>query len=85
MRELLANAGFVDVEIERKEEAAEIISAWIPGSKAEDVVTSASVTATKPRNDHGARDDVFRTVKPSSAPVEAPTSVAEAEAIKPAA
>mmetsp|Transcript_25889 Transcript_25889/g.79692 ORF Transcript_25889/g.79692 Transcript_25889/m.79692 type:complete len:86 (-) Transcript_25889:318-575(-) len=49
MRTFLRDAGFDDVQIQVKAESKDIISAWMPGSAAEDFVASAYVTATKPR------------------------------------
>lgn len=47
MRQLLTAAGFTGVLIEVKENAADIISGWMPGSGAENYITSAYVTAIK--------------------------------------
>ncbi|CAE7652492.1 PGLP2 [Symbiodinium sp. CCMP2592] len=47
MRNMLIDAGFTDINIAIKENAADIIKDWIPGSGAEKYVTSAYVTATK--------------------------------------
>jgi len=47
MRDMLIAAGFSDVNIVIKENAAEFIKDWMPGSGAEQVITSAYVTATK--------------------------------------
>jgi hypothetical protein len=58
MHDFLKQAGFTDVKIQVKENAAEIISGWMPGSGAEKYVTSAYVTATKPLDGKGAQDDV---------------------------
>lgn len=61
MRQLLADAGFVDVRIDIKPQSAEIIASWMPGSGAEAYVASAYVTATKPADGRTAsRDDPFR-------------------------
>jgi len=48
MRTLLTDAGFADVNIDVKSQSKDIISAWMPGSSAEDFIASAYVTATKP-------------------------------------
>ena len=56
---MLVAAGFVDVKIAVKENGRDIVKDWIPGSGAENYVTSAYVTATKPRQAHGFRDGVF--------------------------
>ena len=53
---MLAQAGFEDVRIDVKENGRDIVKGWIPGSGAEKYVTSAYVTATKPRRSHGFRD-----------------------------
>lgn len=58
MTDMLLAAGFSDIRVEVKENAADIIKDWIPGSGAEQYVTSAYVTATKPRDMPGLRDDV---------------------------
>lgn len=55
---MLIEAGFVDVRIAVKENAADIIKDWMPGSGAEKYVSSAYVTAVKPTSAWGARDDV---------------------------
>lgn len=52
------HAGFVDIHIEVKENADEIIKDWMPGSGAEKFITSAYVTATKPSDSWGFRDNV---------------------------
>ena len=46
----LQRAGFVDVGVVAKPESREFIKDWLPGSKAEDFVVAANVTATKPGN-----------------------------------
>lgn len=56
---MLVAAGFVDVKIAVKENGRDIVKGWIPGSGAEKYVTSAYVTATKPRSTHGFRDAVL--------------------------
>lgn len=58
MQDFLKQAGFTDVKIQVKENAADIISGWMPGTGAEKYVTSAYVTATKPLTGNGVRDDV---------------------------
>mmetsp|Transcript_19407 Transcript_19407/g.77294 ORF Transcript_19407/g.77294 Transcript_19407/m.77294 type:complete len:92 (-) Transcript_19407:656-931(-) len=66
MRAMLSSAGFEAVSVEVKSTSREIISAWMPGSRAEDYVASAYVTATKPLGEGGAAaattsgDDLFR-------------------------
>jgi len=57
MADLLKNAGFTNIKLEVKENAAEIISGWMPGSGAEKYVTSVYVMATKPASFWGVRDD----------------------------
>lgn len=47
MRQMLTDAGFTGINIEVKENAAEIISGWMPGSGAEKYITSCYVTARK--------------------------------------
>ena len=55
---MLVAAGFHDIKITVKENGRDIVKDWIPGSGAENYVTSAYVTATKPRRaprpQHGA-------------------------------
>jgi SAM-dependent methyltransferase len=48
IRAMLEQAGFVDVRIEVAGESREFIAEWMPGSRAEDFVASASIRATKP-------------------------------------
>lgn len=57
MREMLMMAGFKDISIQIKEGAADIIKDWMPGSGAEKYITSAYITATKPAQLWGFRDD----------------------------
>jgi SAM-dependent methyltransferase len=45
---LLREAGFEKVRVQVKEESREFIRDWIPGSKAEDYVASATIEAVKP-------------------------------------
>lgn len=76
MKEMLIDAGFTDINIQVKENAADIIKGWMPGSGAEKYVTSAYVTATKPMAGAGIHDDVRKGVsccqpmdlKPSQGP-----------------
>lgn len=58
MVDMMLAAGFSDIGVEVKENAADIIKDWIPDSGAEQYVTSVYVTATKPRDVPGLRDDV---------------------------
>lgn len=44
---MLRDAGFVDIQIDVKEESAKYIAEWMPGSGAEKFVASASITARK--------------------------------------
>jgi arsenite methyltransferase len=46
---MLADAGFVDIDIRPKEESREFIRDWQPGTKLEDYILSAAICATKPR------------------------------------
>lgn len=50
VRAMLADAGFEAIEIRVKEESREFIKDWAPGSRAEDYVASAEITAVKPLN-----------------------------------
>eukprot|EP00913_Durusdinium_trenchii_P035964 g33648.t1 len=56
---MLIAAGFTDIQIQVKENAADIIKDWMPGSGAERYITSAYVTAVKKVN-KSIRDDVYR-------------------------
>lgn len=58
MRDMLKASGFENVHIDVKENAADIIKEWMPGSGAEKFVTSVYVTATKPSKGIQLRDDV---------------------------
>jgi len=55
---MLLAAGFADIMIKTKEQAADVIKGWMPGSGAEKYVTSAYVTAVKPQCKQGIQDDV---------------------------
>jgi len=76
MKEMLVDAGFIDIKIQIKENAADIIKGWMPDSGAEKYVTSAYVTATKPMVGGDIHDDVRKGVsccqpmdlKPSQGP-----------------
>mmetsp|Transcript_9788 Transcript_9788/g.26124 ORF Transcript_9788/g.26124 Transcript_9788/m.26124 type:complete len:109 (-) Transcript_9788:168-494(-) len=46
---MLKGAGFVDIKLDVKENGREIVGSWMPGTGAENYVTSAYVTATKPQ------------------------------------
>jgi arsenite methyltransferase len=45
---MLAAAGFVDIDISAKEDCREFIREWQPGTKIEDYVLSANMTARRP-------------------------------------
>jgi hypothetical protein len=45
---MLRAAGFADVKVDVSERSREFIAGWLPGSRAEDYVASASIQATKP-------------------------------------
>jgi len=45
---MLKKAGFVDIRIAPKEESKEFIKDWVPGSRVEDYVVSATIEAVKP-------------------------------------
>jgi len=59
---MLVAAGFAEIRTQVKENAAEFIKGWMPGSGAEKYITSAYVTAIKPTNKKGIRDDVRKGV-----------------------
>ena len=46
LRQMLNEAGFVNIKMELKESSKEVIKQWLPGSGAEDWVISAEITAT---------------------------------------
>lgn len=48
LTQMLAAAGFADVRIEPKDESREFIRDWVPGSRVEDYVLSATLEAVKP-------------------------------------
>jgi SAM-dependent methyltransferase len=48
LREMLEQAGFVEIRITPKDESREFISEWVPGSGVEDYVVSAHIEAVKP-------------------------------------
>jgi len=58
MRTMLVAAGFSDINILIKENAAEFIKDWMPGSGAENYITSAYVTASKAAGAKHFNDDV---------------------------
>jgi hypothetical protein len=47
---MLERVGFADIVIKPKDESREFIREWIPGSKIEDYVVSATIEAIKPGN-----------------------------------
>lgn len=49
MENMLENAGFDEIEIRPKDESREFIRNWVPDSKIEDYVVSATIEATKPK------------------------------------
>mmetsp|Transcript_39979 Transcript_39979/g.92064 ORF Transcript_39979/g.92064 Transcript_39979/m.92064 type:complete len:107 (+) Transcript_39979:683-1003(+) len=91
MLDMLYGAGFTDIKITVKENAADIIKDWMPGSGAENYVTSASVVAVKPLDKPGCKDDVRASASccaiatdccvpdPKPAPAPAPAPVAAPE------
>ena len=46
---MLKGAGFSDIEIKPKDESKEFIQNWVPDSKLEEYVVSATIEATKPK------------------------------------
>ena len=48
LRQWMADAGFVDIRVEPKDESREFIREWAPGSSVEDYVLSATIEAIKP-------------------------------------
>lgn len=48
VQSILASAGFTDIEVEIVGKSREFIANWLPGSRAEEYVASASIRATKP-------------------------------------
>jgi SAM-dependent methyltransferase len=48
IKQLLADAGFDDIRVDIKAESGEFIREWIPGSRVEDYVASATIEAVKP-------------------------------------
>ncbi|HEO65403.1 MAG TPA: arsenite methyltransferase [Spirochaetes bacterium] len=48
IRSILEEAGFTDIRIQSKDESRDFIREWIPGSKIEDYVLSATIEAIKP-------------------------------------
>ena len=45
---MLKAAGFEDIDIRAKEDSREFIRTWEPGTRLQDYVLSASMTAVKP-------------------------------------
>ncbi len=50
IRTMLSESGFEQIEVRVKSESREFIKDWAPGSRAEDYIASAEITATKPLN-----------------------------------
>jgi arsenite methyltransferase len=50
LQAMLERAGFKEIAIKAKDESREFIREWIPGSKIEDYVVSATIEAIKPAN-----------------------------------
>ena len=50
LKNMLLQAGFVDIAIEPQESSRMFIKDWVPGSDAENYVVSAKITAIKPRS-----------------------------------
>lgn len=76
---MLKNAGFAEIAIQVKENAADIIKDWMPGSGAEKYITSAYVTASKPAGKAGFYDDVR--ANPIRADVAAAAAMASPQAV----
>ncbi len=49
LKTLLAQAGFVDIEIDSQEKSRMFIKDWVPGAGAENYVVSAKIKAVKPQ------------------------------------
>ncbi|NLO37666.1 MAG: arsenite methyltransferase, partial [Clostridiaceae bacterium] len=47
LRVLLEQAGFRDIRLTPKDNSRDILSSWVPGSKAEDYVASFIIEAVK--------------------------------------
>lgn len=78
---MLVEAGFEDIKITVKENAAEFIKDWMPGSGAEKYISSAYVTAVKPTASWGVRDNVRANV--SSAAFAAAAALSQAASAQP--
>ncbi len=48
LQTMLRDAGFVDIRIQPRDESREMIREWVPGSRAEEYVVSATIEAIKP-------------------------------------
>lgn len=48
LKAIMSEAGFVDVDVRPVEASREFIREWVPGSRLEDYVLSASIQAVKP-------------------------------------
>jgi hypothetical protein len=46
---MLRDAGFEEIEIKPKDESREFVRNWVPDSKVEDYVVSATIEAIKPK------------------------------------
>jgi SAM-dependent methyltransferase len=53
IKAILKSVGFVKINVTLKEESREFIKDWIPGSRAEDYVCSATIEAIKPTGNEG--------------------------------
>lgn len=73
---MLTKAGFSDIAIQVKENAADFIKDWMPGSGAEKYITSAYVTAKKPVGKESIRDNVRADAHTASADVAAAAMMA---------
>jgi len=57
---MLKAAGFVNVEVKVKKESRDLIKKWMPGSGAENYVSSALLKATKPGDGHTSANEKAR-------------------------
>jgi hypothetical protein len=48
LEKMLAEAGFREIRIAPKEASREFIREWLPGTRVEDYLVSATIEATKP-------------------------------------
>jgi arsenite methyltransferase len=49
LQRMLRDVGFVDIRIQPRDESREMIREWVPGSRAEEYVVSATIEAIKPK------------------------------------